>query len=308
MAHNNHTKSLRNQDLDNFCREDYLAMCQGFQSSFDVPDVKTFKLEDGRKINVIDESEIAVGSKCRFGEMLIKNCPHKTIVYVQPRFGFAGISLTWLCKRYKKKLVLFMPSSKKVSEHQAWCIANGCEPHFYRIAAMPNLNKIAKEWADQNNAFFVPLGLRHPQVTAAVVNTCESLRSAGHNPGAIWCATSTGVLNRGLQIGFPGCQLHGVAVARNIKEGEKGTSTLFSYHKAFPQSVASKVFSPFDSCDNYDLKAWDICSQYADDGDYFWNVAGNLRLKRDFVDSVASKVDSYRDWGEIKDPQHSLFL
>ena len=54
-----------------------------------------------------------------------------------------------------------MPSSKRISHHQACCIEQGAEASFHRIAAMPNLNKIAKEWADQKaNAFFVPLGLK----------------------------------------------------------------------------------------------------------------------------------------------------
>lgn len=294
MAHDNHTKSSLNQDLKGFTRQDYLDMCDDFESSFPLPEVSPYQLSDGRTINVVDDGQIAVGSKCRFGEYLVANTSHDTIVYVQPRFGFAGISLTWLCKKYGKRLVLFMPSSKQVSEHQAYCIHHGCEAHFRRIAAMPNLNAIAKEWAEDNGAFFVPLGLKHPAVTAMIVKTCEDLKAAGHDPGAVWCAISTGVLSRGLQIGFPDASVHSVAVARNIKKGERGHASLFSYPKPFTQSVASKVMAPFDSCDNYDLKAWDVAMNYADDGDYFWNVAGNLNFNEEV------EVDSQRDWGEIR--------
>ena len=66
-----------------------------------------------------------------------------TIVYVCPRKGLAGLAVLELAKKYNKKTVLFMPSSKTVSDHQAICIERGAVPKFRRIAAMPNLNKLA---------------------------------------------------------------------------------------------------------------------------------------------------------------------
>ena len=122
------TNSNTNCD-DIYTKEEYLNMVKDFNSSFDDPIIENYN-----GIKVVREDLLEVGSKARAGEALIANCKSDVIVYVQPRFGFAGISLTKLCKQYNIKLILFMPSSKEISEHQAYCIENGCEYHFHRIA------------------------------------------------------------------------------------------------------------------------------------------------------------------------------
>ena len=85
---------------------------------------------------------------------------------------------------------------------------------------MPNLNKIAKDWADQNpNAFFVPLGLKHKLVTAGMVKVASARLK---NLKWFIVATSTGVLTRSLQIAWPNAEFVSVAVSRNMKAGELG--------------------------------------------------------------------------------------
>lgn len=259
-----------------FTREEYLEVTEDFISSFPKPIV-----EEHESRIVVREDVIEVGSKARAGELLVSAIKSDTIVYVQPRFGFAGISLTTLCKMYGKKLVLFMPSSKEISDHQAYCIEHGCEAHFHRIAAMPNLNLIAKKWADENNAFFIPLGLKHELVTAMIVRTASMIQE----PKRFWTAFSTGVLNRALQIAWPNAEAFGVAVSRNVQPGEKGRATIVSHYKDFSQD--SNTFPPFPSAKNYDAKVW----EYTQEGDLFWNVAGEIKTNLD-----KKKINSFRNW------------
>lgn len=254
------TTSEINKD-DKFTKQQYLDMVGDFKSSFPDP-----ILEEHNGVIVVREDLIDVGFKARAGELLISRCKKDTIVYVQPRFGFAGISLTKLCKMYGKKLVLFMPSSKEVSDHQAFCIEHGCEYHFHRIAAMPNLNLIAKRWAEENNAYFIPLGLKHELVTAMIVSVASKIIE----PNSFWSAFSTGVLNRGLQIAWPNSKANGVAVSRNVQDGEKGRANIVSHYRNFSQN--SLTFPPFPSAKNYDAKVW----EYLKPGDLFWNVAGEI--------------------------------
>jgi hypothetical protein len=263
---------------DKYSREQYLEMVKDFNSSFAKPII-----EDYNGIKVVREDLLEVGSKARAGEALIANCKSDTIVYVQPRFGYAGISLTKLCKQYNKKLILFMPSSKEISEHQAYCIENGCEYHFYRIAAMPNLNIIAKKYAEENDYFFIPLGLKHPLVTAMIIKTAVEIEE----PKSFWTAFSTGVLNRALQIAWPNAIANGLAVARNIQEGEKGRANIIGHYQDFSQD--SKIKPPFNSASNYDAKVWEYLKQ----GDLFWNVAGNLKSNIN-----KSQIKSYREWNK----------
>lgn len=257
-------------------KEQYLELVKDFKSSFQEPIIESYN-----GIKVVREDLLKVGSKARFGEALIAKCKYDTIVYVQPRFGFAGISLTELCKTYNKKLVLFMPSSKEISEHQAYCIENGCDYHFYRIAAMPNLNLIAKSWADKNNAFFIPLGLKHELVTAMIIKVASEIQE----PKSFWTAFSTGVLNRALQIAWPNATANGLAVSRNIKDGEKGTANIISSKYKFEQNA--KILPPFPSAPNYDAKVWEFLKE----GDLFWNVAGEVK-------SIINKknIKSERQW------------
>lgn len=259
-----------------YSKQEYLDMVGDFTSSFNEPVIENI---EGRI--VVREDLLSVGTKARAGELLVATCESDTIVYVQPRFGFAGISLTELCKKYNKRLVLFMPSSKEVSDHQAFCIENGCEYYFYRIAAMPNLNLIAKRWAEQNNGFFIPLGLRHRLVTAMIVKTASSIKE----PTSFWTAFSTGVLNRALQIAWPNSIANGVAVSRNVKNGEKGRANVISHYKDFSQN--SSILPPFPSAKNYDAKVW----EYTKPGDLFWNVAGEIKHSLN-----KQSIKSYRPW------------
>jgi hypothetical protein len=269
------TASSINKDAV-YSKEEYLDLLGNFESSFDEP---VIEVHEGRI--VVREDLIEVGSKARMGEALVKSIKSDTIVYVQPRFGFAGISLTKLCKLYGKKLVLFMPSSKEVSEHQAYCIEKGCEYHFHRIAAMPNLNIIAKKWALENDAYFIPLGLKHELVTASIIKVASKIIE----PPAFWTAFSTGVLNRALQIAWPNAEANGVAVSRNVQEGERGRANIISHYRDFSQD--SLIKPPFPSASNYDAKVW----EYTKPGDLFWNVAGNIKST-----IIKSTIKSERKW------------
>ena len=152
MSHNNHVTDGINKDLREYSRDWYLEQTNDWEDPYGIPVVK----QHGG-FNVVRDDRI-VGSKARFGDYMMSQVKQDTIVYVQPRKGLAGVSILEAAKRYGKKVVLFMPSSKQVSDHQAVCIERGAVPKFRRIAAMPNLNKMAKEYAEKTDGFFVPLG------------------------------------------------------------------------------------------------------------------------------------------------------
>lgn len=292
MSHNNHTKSKFNQDLNLAYpnRDAWLELAGDWKDPFDAPIVK-----EHNGFNVVREDLMGFGSKCRFGDILVSTCQSDTLVYVQPRYGFAGISLAYLAEKYNKKLVLFSPSQKEISDHQAICIERGADMKFRRIAAMPNLNKIAKDWAEENNAFFIPLGLRHELVTAAAVKVAYDLAQTHGEPKEVWSAISTGVLQRALQIAWPNADFNAVAVARNIKDGELGRAKVWSHPKEFSQNVAPQFEPPFPSALNYDAKAWEFMLKHGNEGAWFWNVGGDP--KPEFLDK--STINSERAWGEI---------
>lgn len=295
MPHNKHVIDGINKDLIKYSRQDYLDMLGDWEDPYGIPKVE---MHDGFYI-VRDDYIEGAGSKSRFGDFLISQVKEDTIVYVQPRFGLAGVSILECAKRYNKKVVLFMPSSKEISLHQACCIERGAIPKFRRIAAMPNLNRIAKKWAEENGAFFVPLGLYHPLVVAGAVKTADTIIKEYGEPEEMFLAISTGVLSRGLQIGFPNTKFHSVAVARNLKAGELGRSEVHSDPRAFTQNEKEEECPPFPSVRNYDCKVYKYLKKYGTVGkSWMWNVGAEPILKDH---SIYKKIDSQRDWGEIRD-------
>ena len=293
MSHDKHTTSKMNQDLNLMMpnRQAWLDLAGDWVDPFGDPQLVE---HDGFK--VVREDLMGFGSKCRFGDILVQKAQTDTLVYVQPRFGFAGISLAYLAEKYNKKLVLFSPSQKEISDHQAICIENGAEMKFKRIAAMPNLNAHAKKWAEENNATFIPLGLKHELVTAAAVKVAYDLAERHGYPEEVWSAISTGVLQRSLQIAWPDAQFNAVAVARNIKDGELGRAKVWSHPKQFNQDVDPAFNPPFPSAMNYDAKAWEFMKRHGNPGAWFWNVGGNPKPKQE---TTKETVNSQRGWGEV---------
>lgn len=296
MAHDNHVVDGKHLELDRLGRDWFLNMTQNWVDPLGLPVVME---HDG--IAVVRDDMI-VGSKSRFADLLVKSLVQDTIVYVQPRVGLAGVSILDVAKRYDKKVVLFMPSSKEVSHHQACTIERGAIPFFRRIAAMPNLNLMAKKWADENGAAFVPLGLRHDLVTACAARVAMNIVEAYGEPDVMFVATSTGVLVRGLQIGMPNTKFVSIAVSRNMKGGELGRAEVVSEPLEFQTPERKEHRPPFPTVNTYDAKAWKYAKEFKDQNPdlkvWMWNVGAEPVLQDP---TIVGRIDSQRGWGEIRD-------
>ncbi len=296
MAHNNHVVDGKHLELDKFGRQWFLDVTKDWRDPLPLPMVT-----EHEGIKVVRD-DIINGSKCRFADLLVQSIKEDTLVYVQPRVGLAGVSILNIAKRYNKKVVLFMPSSKEISHHQAVCIERGAIPKFRRIAAMPNLNKVAKEWAEKNGAKFIPLGLKHELVVACAARVAMNI--SGHYGGApdvCFVATSTGVLVRGLQIGWENTKFYAVTVARNMKEGELGRAEPIIEPLEFAQSEKKANLPPFPTVNTYDAKVWKYALEFKKANPHLnvwmWNV-GQDPVLQDI--QLFGKVDSFRQWNEVR--------
>ena len=259
-------------------------------------------IRDWQDRTLWDESPIGIGTKARWGDLLFSRVETDEVVYVQPRVGWAGMSLAYLAKKHGKRLTLFMPASKEASAHQLVCIERGARPVFRRIAAMPVLNKYARDYAAEVGATFVPFGLDHELVVAGGV--VSTLQHWGERPAPrdVVSVISTGVLTRTLQIAFPHARFHGVAVARNLHDGEAGSASVVSYHQPFQRNAdcADHLWSQVQSARNYDMKGieyvWNSTVQVPRSPDtLIWNVAGEVQPEA----LTPAQVDSARAWGEV---------
>jgi len=289
LPHNKHIEDGFNIDVGMMQPDEaknyYLDLAQFWTDPNPAP-----RIVEHEGIRVVRDDDL-VGSKVRGGDCLISSLPKHidTIVYVQPRTGLAGVSILDVAKRHNKAVRLFMPSSKRISHHQACCIEQGAEASFHRIAAMPNLNKIAKDWADQKeNAFFVPLGLKHRMVTAGMVKVASQIKE----PDVVYVATSTGVLTRSLQIAWPNAEFVSVAVSRNMKAGELGRAKVISEPRAFTAHESKENLPPFPNIDTYDGKVWKYIPKNSGKDILFWNVGKEPELQNETI----YETESYRDW------------
>jgi hypothetical protein len=215
------------------------------------------------------------------------------VAYVQPRTGLAGVSILDVASKHGKEVRLYMPASKKISHHQAVCIERGAQVSFHRIAAMPNLNKIAKEDSRKNGYYFIPLGLKHKLVTAGMVKVASQLKE----PDEVYVATSTGVLSRALQIAWPNAKFTSVAVARNMKAGELGRAKVISEPRAFTAHESKENLPPFPNIDTYDGKVWKYIPKNTGRDILFWNVGAEPVLHQNHI---IDATNSYRDWAPPK--------
>jgi hypothetical protein len=287
MPHNVHVLDGKNKDIGlmspEAAKEYYLSLCEGWTPYN--PDPVVIEHEGVRVLR----DDLIVGTKTRAGDLLASKLESETLVYCQPRTGLAGVSLMDVAKHRNKKVVLFMPAAKKISQHQACCIEQGCTPIFERIAAMPNLNLKAKEWAMKNKHAFVPLGLKHELATAGIVHAASMIPE----PEEVWVAISTGVLSRALQIAWPNAKFNCVAVARNLKEGELGRASVISEPLEFQTPEKKENMPPFPTVPTYDAKVWKYIPKNTGRNILMWNVGTDPVLKDD---TIYESVKSYRDW------------
>lgn len=296
MSHDKHIIDNVNKDVEvlrldgvtnrHEAKEYYLNLARNWEDPNPDPVVETY---DG--VRVVRD-DLLTGSKVRGGDCLISGLNQSTLVYVQPRTGLAGVSLLDVAQRHGKRVKLFMPSSKRISHHQACCIERGAEYEFHRVAAMPNLNAIAKKWAsEQEDAYFIPLGLKHELVTAGFVKVASKIPA----PEEVWTVVSTGVLHRALQIAWPDTTFHAVAVARNMKDGEVGHDRIISAPEPFQKAIKESDMPPFPSVATYDAKCWRYIPKNSGKDILFWNVGTEPVLKDE---SIYETVDSYRKWAK----------
>ena len=288
MSHNKHVIDGINKDVGLMgwqgAKDYYLQLAGSWQDPYPAP---VIKMHDGVRCV---RDDLITGTKVRGADLLLSGCNQSTIVYVQPRTGLAGVSILDVAKRHNKKVKLFMPACNKISLHQACCIEQGAEAEFHRIAAMPNLNGLAQKWSMQNDdAFFVPLGLKHEKVTAGIVKVASAIEE----PDEVYIAISTGVLSRALQIAWPRAKFHCVAVSRNLKAGELGRAEVISDTLAFTQPENKNNLPPFPCIDTYDGKVWKHIPKNTSRNILFWNVGADPVLQDQ---TIYDRVNSCRDW------------
>lgn len=240
------------------------------------------------RVAVVRDDILPAGSKARFADFFVSKIENDHLVYAAPRVGYASISLAWACSRYGKKLTVIVPAAKMLSDYQFKAFEYGAYIRSLRIAAMPNLERAAEGFAQEAKAFYVPMGLHHTFVHAAIVRVAAGMEA----PDRAVTAIGSGVLTRGLQKAWTKTEFIGVSVGRSLDDGEAGHAFVMKYPKPFLWETKCEV--PFPCIASYDAKAWELAINL-EVPSLFWNVAGPVKIKNT---SLQAKIKVDRAWGD----------
>jgi len=296
------TDSIVNKDISfdmkvEEAKEHYLKMYGDFRSALPAPHFYPSPERDD--IFILDFAKGPCGLKAYGAEKFIATLDQDLMGYAAPRVGHAPEAIAMLAECYGKKAVFFAGASKQVTEHQAVVTAYAnCELRFVRIPAMPCLNGWIRKWAEKFGGIALPFGLANtPMVTAGLVAMCDDHALMYGEPTEFYCAVSTGTMIRALQIGWPNAKAKGVAVARNIKDGEKGQADVQSYHRTFYQPAEKPP--KFNTTSTYDAKAYDLFLREGKPGAIFINVGSDQQISARLANVPNwQKIDAVREWGD----------
>jgi len=214
-------------------------------------------LETHRNITVVRDDLLPGGSKTRFLGHLIRGA--EEVVYGAPFCGGAPLALAHLGAELGIKVTLFYAARSILHKRQVAARALGATLRFERPGYMSVVQARAREYAKQRGALFLPLGFDTSKAEAPFVEFMrKQVRAKVGDPTEVWCATGSGMLARCLGLAFPDSEIKAVTVGLASRHGKQlftPNVTLLDAALKFEQE--SRATSPFPSCPNYDLKAWE---------------------------------------------------
>tara|TARA_R100000152_G_C6772523_1_gene199457 strand:+ start:56 stop:781 length:726 start_codon:yes stop_codon:yes gene_type:complete len=230
-------------------------------------------IEEHSRFLVVRDDLVPGGSKMRFLPYLVQDA--KEVVFGGPFCGGAPYALSVWGGRTKTKVTLFYAKRNELHIRQKKALKNGATIYQVKFGRMSNVQAKARKYAKDKGALFLPLGFDVPEASNPFIQQMKLVRSMVGNVDQVWAATGSGMLARCLGKAFDPIPVHGVIVgleSRNEKQNFSSNVTLHKYPKDF--SWSSGYESPFPSCGNYDLKAWEMCQKLSKGKTLFWNVLG----------------------------------
>lgn len=234
-----------------------------------------FTIQNFSGVSVLRDDLLSGGSKSRFLPFVIEDATE--VVFGAPFCGGAPVAIADVCRKMKKRATIFYAKRKVLHNYQKRVQASGATLHSVPAGYMAVVQKRARDYAAENSALFLPLGLDVP--AAAPVFEAEANRLKKQTGGfdEIWCAAGSGMLVRTLGRAFPEAEVFGVVVglaSRNEKQNYTPNVTLVKCEYDFAQPC--KTRPPFPSSENYDAKAWEILARLrigkTKKRILFWNV------------------------------------
>jgi hypothetical protein len=230
-----------------------------FQPSGQEPIVQKFG-----NIDVVRDDLLPGGSKSRFLSRLME-LPYKQFVYASPTYGGAQIALAKACASAEKTAIIISPDREELHARTDDARREGALV-FQQPGTMEELDAVAANYAEINNAYHVPLGCHSPLATQAITDAASQVKAEFGVYDEVWCVAGSGTVIKALQQSGLGKEYHAVAVG-DLPELQ-GVHVVKS-----PLDVEAEATDkpPFPSCPTYDAKAWAFVKDRPGKV-LFWNV------------------------------------
>jgi hypothetical protein len=225
-------------------------------------------LEKHQGVLVVRDDLYPGGTKARFAEAFFDGADE--IVYASPCEGGAQFALSVVGARLGKRVTIFCAKRGRPHARSLQAKRLGAQVIQVSPGYLTVVQARARSYCADTGARLLPFGLdvawaaqRIADVAAKVDLMCEGLTE-------IWCAAGSGVLTRGLHLGFPHCSIRPVQIGRALSPAQLAGASPVVAPWRFEQ--VCPVTPPFASDLHYDAKAWAIMPKR--EGLLFWNVAG----------------------------------
>lgn len=221
-------------------------------------------------ITVLRDDLLTGGTKSRFIESLL-DPKYDEYVYASPVYGGFQIALSAVCGKIGKKATIFCAKRKDPHPNSLKCKALGAKVMQVPYGYLSNIQSKARRHCERTGAKYLTFGADYPEANKSIADVMREITKEIGEPDEVWCAVGSGTLLKGIIEGTDSAKIYGVQVGAEYCGRLPGRVKIMKYPKPFEKE--SKAKSPFPSCKNYDLKAWEYCLKNSNGGKVlFWNV------------------------------------
>lgn len=227
------------------------------------------------EFTVLDDSKLKGGTKQRLFNRLLRDLKEKNVVYAGPETGYAQIALALTAKVHNKQAHIFISNySGKFTDLTRLAESLGARIHPYR-APLRKLREYSEKFAmNTPDTYVVPFGGESKETKEMYIDALKFAVREVKQPKRLWLAAGSGFTLKCLQEIWPETKFMVVQVGKAVDWYVRKEDKLFISQYKFPQKTRNPP--PYNSLIMYDAKVWDFFVDFGENGDYIWNVAGNL--------------------------------
>lgn len=273
----------------------YFLRMEAFKHFEDTRHTPLFRLDrlslsGNRTILVVRDDLLPAGTKQRailplLQEFLANGITELT--YASPFAGFAQVALAYGCHALNLRCTLFCESDPSLEGTQAHMFTKLAESWGAKIVLVKSLSAAEREataFAASREAYKIPLGFQcrefQKYFQAVVQASLDTIRQQlGYAPARAWLPIGSGTLAQAFHRASPAethlcCVDVHVLPMDDLRIQSLRALPRIQYYSAKEEfREKARQPPPIPSNIHYDAKIWALVSEYAKDGDLWWNVA-----------------------------------